>query len=193
MSALFTLLEHIINLFAMIFLVRMLLQLASADFYNPIAQFVHKVTGPILEPLRNLVPDIGKFSLASLLVVIIIIVAKFIIFGLIIGQMFPTNYMVFGSLVGLAFSNGMSIAGLLMIAINLLLILFVALMISSFMANGQYHPAITFFYQVTRPLLSPLQKIIPPIAGIDFSPMILLFGLFFLQNWLLNLGGKLLS
>lgn len=47
-----------------------------------------------------------------------------------------------------------------------------------------YHPLVRFLYRVTEPVLAPVRRIIPPIAGIDISPVIIIFVIFFIQNFL---------
>jgi len=188
----FTLLEHISNILVMIFLVRMLLQLGQADFHNPISQFIHKFTAPILNPARRIIPDLGRFSTASFIIAIAIILLKFFIISMVFIEL-PTNAMILGILVGLMMQGVPAMGGIVMIFTNMLLILFLGLMIASFMSGGRYHPGVAFLYQVTRPILKPVQKIIPPIAGsIDLSPMIILFGLWFLQDALYRLGVSLI-
>ena len=189
----FTLLEHISNILAMMFLVRMLLQLGQADFHNPISQFIHKFTAPVVNPLRRILPDLGRFSTASFVIALAIIVIKFIIISTVFAPL-PTEAMALGIIIGLMMKGAPAMGGLIMIITNMLLILFLGLMIASFMSGGRYHPAVAFLYQVTRPILRPVQKIIPPIAGtIDLSPMIILFGLWFLQDWLYRLGVSLIT
>lgn len=194
MISLFNLLELIINLFLMVFLLRILLQLASANFFNPIAQFVHKMTIPVINPLRKVFPDQGKFSLASLVFVLMVIVLKFIIIGLVTGQMLPPAITAYSTLVGLFFPNGITVAGLFMLVYNLLLVLFISLMIMGFLSHNKHHPLLEFLHQVTRPILSPIQKIIPPIGGvIDLSPMVVLVLLYFAQYGLRVVGYHLFN
>ncbi|PXF64446.1 YggT family protein [Kangiella spongicola] len=189
----FTLLEHISNILVMIFLVRILLQLGQADFHNPISQFIHKFTAPVINPLRKIVPDLGRFSTASFVVALAIIVLKFFVISTVFGPLQP-KVMTLGVIVGLIMQGAPAMGGLVMITTNMLLILFLGLMIASFMSGGRYSPGVAFLYQVTRPILRPVQKIIPPIAGsIDLSPMIILFGLWFLQDGLYRLGVSLIT
>ncbi|MBV35173.1 MAG: YggT family protein [Rickettsiales bacterium] len=189
----FTLLEHISNILVMIFLVRILLQLGQADFHNPISQFIHKFTAPVINPLRKVVPDLGRFSTASFVVALAIIVLKFFVISTVFGPLQP-KVMTLGVIVGLIMQGAPAMGGLVMITTNMLLILFLGLMIASFMSGGRYSPGVAFLYQVTRPILRPVQKIIPPIAGsIDLSPMIILFGLWFLQDGLYRLGVSLIT
>ncbi|MBD3652658.1 YggT family protein [Kangiella sp.] len=194
MNPVFTIVEYVINLFAMVFLLRVLLQLGSADFFNPIAQFIHKFTAPIINPLRTVLPDLGKFNLAGFSFALVLITAKIFIFKYYFlseadAAMLKPPVMLFLILVGLG-----PISGLFMVISNLLLILFIGLMIASFMSGGRYNPGLVFLAQVTRPILRPIQRIIPPLGGtIDLSPMIVLVGLFFLQGILYNFGVSLLG
>lgn len=191
----FTLLEHVANILAMMFMLRLLLQLGQADFHNPISQFIHKFTGPVINPLRRLLPDMGRFSTTSFVVALAIIVIKFFIIATVMFKMtVPNSFLLFGMSVGWMYNGLPVISGLVMVFTNMLLLLFLALMIASFMSGGRYHPGIAFLYQVTRPILRPVQKIIPPIGGsIDLSPMIVLIGLWLIQNGLLNLGLPLIN
>lgn len=189
----FTLLEYLSNLLAMIFLVRLLLQLGKADFHNPISQFIHKFTAPVINPLRSVLPDLGNFSSASFVVACIIIVIKFFIISTVFVKV-PNDVLTLGMVVGWMFNQLPTAGGLVMIFTNMLLILFLGLMLASFMSGGRYNNGVAFLYQVTRPILRPVQKIIPPIGGsIDLSPMIVLIGLWFIQSGLLNLGLKIIN
>lgn len=194
MNPVFTIVEYVINLFAMVFLLRVLLQLGSADFFNPVAQFIHKFTAPIINPLRSVFPDLGKFNLASFVVALVLIAGKiFLIKYYFIptqeASMLTPQVMLFMILIGLG-----AVSGLFMVISNLLLILFIGLMIASFMSGGRYNPGLVFLVQVTRPILRPIQRIIPPLGGtIDLSPMIVLLGLFFLQGILYNFGISLIT
>lgn len=189
-SILFTLLEHVSNLLVMVFLIRILLQLGQADFHNPISQFLHKFTAPVLNPLRKIIPDMGRFSTSSFIVALAIIAIKFVIItSVYVTAKLPPDLIVVGVLIGWVYNILPMVSGLFMIFSNMLLILFLVLMVASFMSAGRYHPGIAFLYQVTRPILRPIQKIIPPIAGsIDLSPMIVIIGLWMAQHGLLKLG-----
>lgn len=193
MNPVLTILEYVINLLAMVFLLRVLLQLGSADFFNPVAQFIHKFTAPVINPLRPVLPDLGKFNLASFVVALALITAKiFLIKHFFISAqealMLTPQVILFMVLVGLG-----PISGLFMVISNLLLILFIGLMIASFMSGGRHNPGLIFLVQVTRPILRPVQRIIPPLGTIDLSPMIVLLGLFFLQGILYNFGVSLIT
>lgn len=189
-NTLFYLLEHSINFFVMIFLLRVLAQIARTDFHNPISVFIQKITMPIVNPLRSFLPDLGKFSLAAFVFALLLVFFKLMLFSYLSSQAsISPKVIIFGTLIGLG-----AIKGLLMICVSLLMFLFIGLMIVSFIAGNSYHPATTFLYQITRPILRPIQKIIPPIGGtLDLSPMLVLVVAYLIQNSLLQFGAKLLS
>lgn len=189
MNLIIQLIEHASNIICMIFLIRILLQLANADFNNPIAQFIHKFTFPVLNPLRSIIPDLGKFNTASLVIAVSILVLKLFLLTTILNQPLSSKAYLVGTLIGFS-----SAQGLVMNFITLLTVLFIGLMVVSFISGGKYHPAMSFFNQVTSPILNPLRKIIPPIGGaLDITPAIVLFILIYGQGILINLGRSILS
>ena len=62
-------------------LLRLLLQLARADFYNPISQFIVKVTSPLLRPLRRIIPLVGGIDLSPLAFLVLVQVATIVLAG----------------------------------------------------------------------------------------------------------------
>lgn len=191
MNITFQLIEHISNLLCMLFLARILLQLGQVDFNNPLSQLVNKITAPAINLCRKVISDIGRFNLASLVIASIIILFKFILIVHLSEQAAPPKFYVISTLIG--FPAKAPLAGLVMNFVTLLTILFIGLMITSFMSGGQYNPAAAFFHQITNPVLQPLRKIIPPIGGsLDITPMIVLFVLIYGQGFLMNLMAQLL-
>ena len=75
-GALVFLLDFVFSAYIFIVLTRFVLQLARADFYNPISQFVLKATNPLLKPLRRIIPGYGGLDVASLVLVIVLIMLK---------------------------------------------------------------------------------------------------------------------
>lgn len=143
-------------------LLRFMMQLARADFYNPISQFIVKVTNPPLLPMRKVIPGFWGLDIASLVLSVII---KYVMF-----------------LIPLFFISGLSIpflilipAAILAIVANIAGLYFVIVIISiiaSFVAPQSYHPAIVLVRQLSEPVLKPLQRLLPPIGGLDFSPIL---------------------
>jgi YggT family protein len=68
----------------MVVLLRVWMQWARCDFYNPFSQFVVKVTQPVVGPLRRIIPAMGPIDSASLLVAFILCVVKAIVLFMVV-------------------------------------------------------------------------------------------------------------
>jgi len=150
-------------------LIRFIFQLVRADFHNPLAQFVVKVTSPVLKPFRKIIPGIAGIDVASIVVLLILQVIKMITIGFI-----NTGHMV--SLVPMSLL-GLSIIGLAqLIQLTLTIYSFAIfiIVILSWIPQAGYNPFAAILSQLTEPVLRPARKYIPPIGGLDLSPLIVL-------------------
>lgn len=164
-------LSFLFNLFIYVVLLRFLLQLVRADFYNPLSQFVMKVTQPILKPLRRIIPGMGGLDLASLLLALALIALRNYLFG---------SWMVFqlGFVLALPFD-------LTLLVIDLLIVMLFGRMLLSWVDPYGNHPVQRPLQQMTEPLIRPFRRLLPPIGGFDLSPMFALLGLYLLI-WVVN-------
>jgi YggT family protein len=75
MQTLIDILVFLINVFGSLYLsiilLRFLLQIARADFYNPLSQMLVKLTNPLLLPLRRIIPGLWGIDLASLILALL--------------------------------------------------------------------------------------------------------------------------
>ena len=168
-NALSYLIGTLIDLYVAAVLLRLLLQMVRADFYNPLCQFLMKVTNPVLLPMRRVIPSIGRLDTAS---VILMLVLE--ILGVWIISRIGSTAMNLQQIV--AFSAIKLIMTLLMTYFFLI----IASVILSWVGQRMRHPIIPLVYQLTEPVLKPFRKFIPPIAGIDLSPLIALIAIRFL-------------
>ena len=148
-------------LFLFTVLLRFMLQLARADFYNPLSQGIVKVTNPLLRPLRKVVPGLFGIDMASL--VLALLVGWVMIMGA-------------GFLAGAGLLNPLSalLWSFLGCIMTLVAILFVGMLISivvSWVAPQSSHPALVLLRQLLEPLYAPVRKVIPPLGVIDISPI----------------------
>lgn len=171
MQATYTLLDFLFNTYAMIVLARVWLQFARADFYNPLSQFVVKVTQPVVGPMRRFIPAIGRIDSATLLFAYLVIVLKVIVMQLIFGTGMPP---IIPAIIASLFL-------LLKVAFNLLFIVLIIRMILSFVSQGN-NPMEYVLHQLTEPMLAPIRRFIPVIGGLDFSPLVLILGTQFVIN-----------
>ncbi len=157
----------------LIFLVltRLLLQLVQADFYNPVSQFVVRVTNPVLVPLRRLFPANKLIDVASIITVLVLILVKILVLVWIGGGRIPLNAYLL-------------LYGLQTLAQLLLSYFFWAVLIRvilSWVAPDPYNPVVRLVAEITEPVMAPARKILPPMGGLDLSPVVVLLALQFLM------------
>lgn len=142
-------------------LVRIALQALRANFYNPVCQAIYKATNPILMPLQRVVPvRQGVHWPGLVLCWLLAVVWMWLQLGL--GGAHPG----FGSLLVLG------IAKLLDVILVLMLILIVLRALMSFLGGSQNHPVVPLLVLLTDPLMRPVQRVVPPLGGFDFSPVV---------------------
>ncbi len=150
------------QLYLLIVVLRFVLQLVRADFYNPLCQFTVKVTQPLLAPMRRMIPSVAGIDLAGLVLAVllqlILIGSILAIAGFPVVQLLPQI---------LAWS-------LIAIASLFLKIFFFALIISvilSWIAPGSHNPGAQLTQQITEPMLAPIRNLLPNLGGLDISPI----------------------
>ena len=177
-GAVIFLLNFAFSVYSFLVLTRFVLQLARADFYNPISQFVLKATNPLLMPLRKIVPGYGGVDVASLVLLVLLVVVKVLVIGLLsFGVVLPVAVLLQTSLLGLA--------GLILDYVFWMVLIRVIL---SWVAPDPYNPVVRVIVQITEPIMAPVRKMLPPMGGFDLSPMLVLLGVQFLKV-LFGLGG----
>ncbi|MBE8166742.1 MAG: YggT family protein [Shewanella sp.] len=169
MNAMSFLITTIFDLYLTIVILRLWLQIARADFYNPFSQFIVKATQPILAPMRRVLPSIGGFDTATFVLALVVVTLKLTLLSFIIGSPIDFLFILMISLVSVIKHTGMLLFWMLVIRAVL----------SWF--NQGYNPFVMMLSQLTDPLLAPIRRIIPPMGGLDLSVMALFIGLHFLN------------
>lgn len=159
----------LIDLYITAVLLRLLLQWVRADFYNPVCQFLVKVTNPVIAPMRRIIPSIGRLDTASVVLMILLEFFSVWVASRISSSPLAADQIFLFSLVKL-------VATLLMTYFFLI----IASVILSWVGAQMRHPVIPLVYQLTEPVLKPFRKVIPPIAGLDLSPLFALIAIRFL-------------
>ncbi len=147
-------------------LLRLLLQWANADYYNPISQFLVRFTEPMLRPLRVLLPSSRRIDAPALLLMFVLQVLMYVSVMLLRGQAIPLEWLLPASL-----------AELLVLASLLFTITIFIQIIVSWINPGAHHPGLSLLYQLNAPLLAPARRLLPATSGIDLSPLLVLIGL----------------
>lgn len=159
----------LIDLYITAVLLRLLLQWVRADFYNPVSQFLVKVTNPALRPLRRVIPSIGRLDTAAVVLMLVLeIIGVWIVSRIASTPLGPAQVVLF------------SLTKLAMTLLMTYFFLIIASVLMSWLGQGIRHPAIPLLYQLTEPVLRPFRRVIPPIAGIDLSPLFALIAIRFL-------------
>jgi YggT family protein len=156
------LIQTLLSLFLMAMLLRFLLQLVRADFYNPISQFLVKVTNPLVLPLRRVIPGYAGLDMASLLLALLLQLFAITAILLLNGLQMPAIPLLLA----------WSVLGVVGLLVNIYFFALLAMIILSWIAQGSTNPAIYLLYQITEPVMAPLRKILPPMGGLDFSPIL---------------------
>ncbi len=178
MNSMTFLINTLFNLYIMIVLMRLWLQWARADFYNPFSQFIVNATQPVVAPLRRVIPSVGSIDLATLLFAYLLSVVKFI----------AMEFVATGTV---AFTSGYFIIGLISLvkeAGSLLFWVLIIRAILSWVSQGQ-NPVEYVMIQLTEPVIAPIRRVLPSFGGIDFSILVVFIILQFLNYFI----GDLLS
>ena len=149
------------GLFVLAVLLRFMLQLARADFYNPFTQAIVKVTDPGVRLFRRFIPGYKGLDFASLVLALLaqcIATALLIVFS---GFSIPS--------VGLVIS--WSSVGLLSFIMNIYFWAMIISIVSSFIAPFSTHPGLVLVRQLTEPIMEPFRRLLPSMGGLDFSPI----------------------
>jgi YggT family protein len=161
MSALIFIIETLLSLALFVVLARLLLQLTRADFRNPICQAVVRLTNPLILPLRRILPPIGKIDTASVVAVILIAVVE-------VAIVFAIRGITYVAPIYWLQSAALEIVHTLLWTYFYAIILYALL---SMVAPGGYSPLQSVLATVCEPVLRPFRRVIPPVAGIDLSPL----------------------
>ena len=158
------LLDVVFGLYIGAVMLRLFLQWSRADFYNPLSQAIVKLTNPVLRPLRRYIPAIGRVDTASVVLMLALQMLNLWLSLLVAGAA--------GAGIGGIFV--LALAELLAKALYILMFAIFVQVVASWVAPGAYNPALSLVDSITYPLLKPLRGLLPPLGGLDLSPMLAL-------------------
>lgn len=163
-QAVLFLIQVAFGLYILLVLLRLLFQLARADFYNPVSQFIVTLTQPPLQVLRRFVPGLLGIDLAAVVLLLAL-------------QMLETYFVAWfrGMTPGIGGVAVLSVAQLIELAVYVYLFAIIIRVVLSWVnPYGMRHPVAGLLYDLTEPMLAPARRLIPPIAGLDLSPIAVL-------------------
>ncbi|GAB2790169.1 YggT family protein [Halomonas shantousis] len=156
------LVNTLVSIYLFVLMLRFLLQLSRADYYNPMSQSVVKVTQPVVAPLQKLIRPMGRFDFATLLAGFLLKAIAIVVVLQIAGYGMPPII-------------GVLLAALAGVANAILKIYFFALIIMiilSWVSPQASHPGALLVHQIVEPIMAPVRRVIPPLGMIDLSPIV---------------------
>lgn len=168
MTALQYLIGAVASLAILIFMLRLLLPMFRANFQNPVSQGIMRLTSPVVNPLRRIVPSIGRMDTATVIVLLAIQMGSTALLNLLAGRSTAIGYLMINS-----------ILDLLSFAVTLLLIVLIIRIVLSWFGRDTYNPLVEILYALTEPLLRPVRRLLPPMGGLDISIIPVFIGLTF--------------
>lgn len=168
------LVEALIGLALYAVLLRFWMQWVRADFRNQVGQFLLTTTNPAVIPLRRVLPPVGAIDSATVVLAVAVATLKTFLLMMIQGiSPAPLGLLLF------------SVIEVLRCSIYLFMAALIVGIIASWIAPQSYHPVVRIAQAISHPLLAPIRRVIPPLAGLDISPififLILNLGLQFLE------------
>ena len=170
MTAVVFLIQTLFGFYILAVMLRFLLQWVRADFYNPLVQFLVRITNPPLLPLRRIVPGYRGLDLAAVVLALVLQLIEVTLLNALSIQ--P---------VGVGGLLMLTILELIKLLINIYLWGVIIQAVLSWFNPDPYHPAARVLAQLTAPVLRPVQRLLPPISGVDLSPMLVVVALIFIS------------
>jgi YggT family protein len=163
-----TIVQPLFSLAMLLIAVRFLAQLCGVSGYNPVSMTLRRVTNVIVLPLSRLLPSGNRFSPGALVALILIQVVFIALMFTLEGRLDSFN--VLHALIWAAI-------GCASLLVNIIFYSVIAMIVVSFLAPQSSNPAVEFIWELTEPVMAPLRRILPPMGGLDFSPIILFIAL----------------
>jgi len=161
------LVQSIFDIYIFIVLLRIVLQWVNTDFNNPVLALVAKLTNPPLKPICRIIPTLHGIDFAAVVLLLLLEVSKFTLLLWLEVDVLAS----FPGLLVLAFSQ------LLNQLINIFFYAILGLAILSWLSPLAHGPLIEILYRLSEPLMRPVRRFIPLIAGFDLSPLVVLMAL----------------
>ena len=160
MEAIRYIVDMLLWLLLLAFVLRLLFQLVRADFRDPMADAIVRVTNWLILPLRKLLPPLGKIDTATVVAVLLVAGLRTFILLALAGGGAVGDWLLF-----------LRVTLLDLVGLVLRVYLFAMLLywLTSFVSPSGYAPGVRLLAQVCEPILKRVRRIIPPIGQIDFS------------------------
>lgn len=160
-------LRTLFDLYVLTFAIRLILQWAAVDRRNPLVEFILRVTGPLVIPLRRVLPPAGRIDTATLVALLALQAAgTFLLVSIgCVGE--PTLFQV----VALAMISAAKII------LNVFFWSIIIYVVLSWVSPGGYNPMAAVIAAIAEPVLAPFRRLIPLVGGVDISPVFVLIAI----------------
>ncbi len=162
------LIDTLFHLYTVALLLRFLLQVVRANFYNPFSRALVQLTDPVLQPLRRVIPGVGGIDVAAIVAMVLV---KLIGIWLVL------------LVSGMPYTPVALLAATVYQLVDLVLLTYIVTIVIqaliSWINPGVHNPVMSLLHQLNAPLLRPARRIIPPFGGLDLSPLFVLIALQF--------------
>lgn len=163
-NALHFLISTIFHFLTMMFLLRFLMQAIKTSFHNPVGQMVIALTDFAVKPIRKFIPSWKKLDLSTLVLAFIVQC----ILQLLLLWLLPIQLLANAPIWSIIL-----VKALLGVIRGIVDIFFYAIILQVILSwVNPNTPIAPFLNSFTRPILAPIQKVIPAFNGIDLSPLI---------------------
>ena len=176
-NAFFYLVSTLFDIYLWVVMLRVMLQVVRADFYNPISQLIWQLTQPILRPAQKLLPKYRQWDVAALVLLVVVAIVEIYVVAAILGYD-----------ISAAQALWFALLKLVTLALNLYTFALFVQAILSWVGPGVSNPAGSILWSINEPLLRPVRRVIPPMSGLDLSPLVVILLLQFV-NLLVPLPG----
>ena len=171
------------GIYLLAILLRFLLQVARADFYNPMSQAVFRITDPMVRIFRSFIPGYKGIDFSSLILALVVEAMAICVLIILYG----------GSIPSVGFIVTWAFVGVLHFMIMIYYYAIIGSIIMSFVmmfsGNMNPHPILRLVWQLTEPVMAPIRKIIPSMGGLDFSPIFIFISIGLIRNFIYQTFG----
>ena len=175
------------NLYATVVAVRFVMQIVRADYYNPVAQGVVRITDPLLLPLRRVIPSVKSYDTASLVLCFGVLLLKMLMFKLLsLGYVPAMGQSLLVSGVPIAKLVILALLDLIHQLFNVFIFALIIQAILSWIPGAAGNPVHSLASSIGEPVLRPLRKRLPPMGGLDLTVFFSIIGLYAIRIFLLG-------
>lgn len=168
------LVQMFFGIYVLLIVLRFLMQVSGANYYNPLCQTVVKLTAPAIRPFQNFFPAIKGVDTATLMVAIVIQLIGLMLFMMLAGgDLFLFRYILW------------SMLGVVSLILDIYFFSLIIMVIASWIAPYSTHPALQLINQLTEPLCAAVRRFLPPMGGMDFSPILVFIVIRLIDKYLI--------